>query len=333
MIGLLPRATGSILPRGLARAGPGHLNGFLPRAARSVAPITRPIAAVSLVHSRPFHESPKHLSATPPSRGRLLPEFSLEGKVIIVSGGGRGVGLTQAEGLLEAGAVVHALDILPEPDNNSDFARVASRAKNELGTSLTYHRVNVRDEKTLNEIVGAIASETGHIDGLIAAAGIQQETSALEYSAADADKMLGVNVTGVFMTAQAVARQMIERKQKGSLVLIASMSGTVANRGLICPAYNASKAAVIQLARNLAAEWGEHGIRVNTLSPGYIVTAMTAGLFEAFPERRTAWPDANMLKRLSYPEEYRGAAIFLLSDASSFMTGADLRIDGGHCAW
>jgi NAD(P)-dependent dehydrogenase (short-subunit alcohol dehydrogenase family) len=98
-------------------------------------------------------------------------------------------------------------------------------------------------------------------------------------------------------------------------------------------AYNASKAAVIQLARNLAAEWGEHGIRVNTISPGYIVTAMTAGLFEAFPERKTAWPDANMLKRLSYPEEYRGAAIFLLSNASSFMTGADLRIDGGHCAW
>lgn len=155
--------------------------------------------------------------------------------MIIVSGGARGVGLTQAEGLLEAGAVVHALDILPEPDNNSEFARVAARAKNELGSSLTYHRVNVRDQKALNDIIGAIANETGHIDGLIAAAGIQQETPALEYSVEDADKMLGVNVTGVFITAQAVARQMIDRKQKGSLVLIGSMSGTVANRGLICP--------------------------------------------------------------------------------------------------
>ncbi|OIW28042.1 putative short chain dehydrogenase [Coniochaeta ligniaria NRRL 30616] len=145
--------------------------------------------------------------------------------------------------------------------------------------------------------------------------------------------MMAVNVTGVFMTAQAVARQMIKRKQGGSLVLIGSMSGTVANRGLICPAYNASKAGVIQLARNLAAEWGEHGIRVNTISPGYIVTAMTAGLFDAFPERRKDWPNANMLGRLSYPNEYRGAAVFLLSDASSFMTGADLRVDGGHCAW
>lgn len=94
-----------------------------------------------------------------------------------------------------------------------------------------------------------------------------------------------------------------------------------------------SKAGVLQLGRNLAAEWGEYGIRVNTISPGYIVTAMTAGLFEAFPQRRVDWPNANMLGRLSLPEEYRGAAVFLLSDASSFMTGADLRMDGGHCAW
>ncbi len=165
----------------------------------------------------------------------MLPEFSLKGKVIVVSGGGRGVGLTQAEALLEAGATVHALDILEVPAAGSEFDRVAIRAKTELGSSLTYHHVDVRDQEALNEIVGGIADKTGRIDGLIAAAGIQQETPALEYSAKDADKMLGVNVTGVFMTAQAVARQMIKRKQQGSLVLIGSMSGTVANRGLICP--------------------------------------------------------------------------------------------------
>lgn len=90
---------------------------------------------------------------------------------------------------------------------------------------------------------------------------------------------------------------------------------------------------MLQLARNLAMEWGPHGIRVNTISPGYIVTAMTAPLFEKFPDRKENWPKDNMLGRLSYPEEYRGAAVFLLSDASSFMTGADLRMDGGHTAW
>lgn len=80
-------------------------------------------------------------------------------------------------------------------------------------------------------------------------------------------------------------------------------------------------------------EWGQYGIRVNTISPGYIMTAMTAPLFAEFPERKEKWPKDNMLGRLSYPGEYRGAAVFLLSDASSFMTGSDLRIDGGHCAW
>lgn len=104
-------------------------------------------------------------------------------------------------------------------------------------------------------------------------------------------------------------------------------------QGLICPAYNASKAAVLQLGRNLAAEWGEYNIRVNTISPGYIVTAMVEALFEQYPERKTQWPKENMLGRLSHPKEYRGAAVFLISDASSFMTGSDLRIDGGHSAW
>ena len=101
----------------------------------------------------------------------------------------------------------------------------------------------------------------------------------------------------------------------------------LANRGtqgLICPAYNASKAAVLQLSRNLASEWGQYGIRVNTISPGYIVTAMVEALFEKFPDRKEDWPKQNMLGRLSAPEEYRGAAAFLISDASSFMTGADL---------
>jgi NAD(P)-dependent dehydrogenase (short-subunit alcohol dehydrogenase family) len=152
--------------------------------------------------------------------------------VVVVSGGGRGLGLVQCEALLEAGAVVHAIDLLePSPE----FSKVADRAQNELGSSFTYHRLNVRDNALLNDTVANIADKHGRIDGLIAAAGIQQETSALDYSQEDCDKMMGVNVTGVFMTAQAVARQMIKRKQKGSMVLIGSMSGTVANRGLICP--------------------------------------------------------------------------------------------------
>ncbi len=228
-------------------------------------------------------------------------------------------------------SAVYALDRLPEPSPN--FAVVQKRAEAELGTSLHYRQIDVREVPALNKIVEEIASTHGRLDGLIAAAGIQQETSALDYTAEDANTMFSVNITGVFMTAQATARQMLKHKSPGSIVLIASMSGSIANRGLICPAYNASKAGVIQLARNLASEWGEHGIRVNTISPGYIVTDMVEKLFEAHPERRTEWAKQNMLGRVSMPKEYKGAAVFLISEASSFMTGADLKMDGGHSAW
>ncbi|KAE8133922.1 hypothetical protein BDV38DRAFT_273996 [Aspergillus pseudotamarii] len=260
-----------------------------------------------------------------------MPEFSLAGKVVCVSGAARGLGLTQAEALLEAGAKVYALDRLEEP--SPEFYEIQKRAKEELGTELQYRRIDVRDTERLESTIEAIADAEGRLDGLVAAAGIQQETPALEYTAQDANTMFEVNVTGVFMTSKAVAKQMIRFGNGGSIALIASMSGTIANRGLICPAYNASKAAVLQLARNLAMEWGTYNIRVNTISPGYIVTAMVEKLFAQFPERREEWPKHNMLGRLSTPNEYRGAAVFLLSDASSFMTGSDLRMDGGHAAW
>lgn len=235
MARLLPKATSSVGRGTLPRTSLQCANAIFLQRAPQLSSRPRLTVPPSAGPSRHFHQSVRRLDSPSKSRSTLLPEFSLQGRVIIVSGGARGLGLTQAEGLLEAGAVVHALDCLPDPEEGSEFARVAARAKNELGTSLTYHRVDVRNQKALNEIVGGITEGAGRIDGLIAAAGIQQETPALEYSAEDSDKMLGVNVTGAFMTAQAVARELVKRKQKGSLVLIASMSGTVANRGLICP--------------------------------------------------------------------------------------------------
>ncbi|KAL4962094.1 putative short chain dehydrogenase [Aspergillus stella-maris] len=275
---------------------------------------------------------PVKQDATPKmTASNKLPEFSLAGKVVCVSGAARGLGLTQAEALLEAGARVYALDRLEEPC--PEFTTIQKRAREELGTDFHYRRIDVRDTELLHSTIEAIANAEGRLDGLVAAAGIQQETPALEYTSQDANRMFEVNVTGVMMTAQAVAKQMIRFGNGGSIALIASMSGTIANRGLICSAYNASKAAVIQLARNLASEWGMYNIRVNTISPGYIVTAMVEQLFVQYPERRDEWPKHNMLGRLSSPQEYRGAAVFLLSDASSFMTGSDLRIDGGHAAW
>ncbi|TKA57584.1 hypothetical protein B0A49_10725 [Cryomyces minteri] len=166
---------------------------------------------------------------------KRLREYNLTDKVVLVSGAARGLGLTQAEALLEVGAtgaieIVYALDRLPEP--SADFPKIQERAEKELGTSLHYRQIDVRDTASLLRTVADIAVQHGRLDGLIAAAGIQQETPALEYTAKDADRVFKVNITGAFITAQAAAKQM----------------------GLICSAYNASKAAVIQLARNLTSE-------------------------------------------------------------------------------
>ncbi|EJD36153.1 NAD(P)-binding protein [Auricularia subglabra TFB-10046 SS5] len=261
----------------------------------------------------------------------LLPEFSLKDRVYVVTGGARGLGLTQVEAILEAGGRVYALDRLQQP--RPDFERIAARAKDELGTHLEFIPSDVRDQDAMHAIAEDIVRKEKRIDGLIAAAGIQHTDTALEYRKEDADRLFEVNITGVFMSAQAVAKQMVKLGTPGSLVLIASMSGTIANKGLICAPYNASKAGVVQLARNLAVEWGQYGIRVNTISPGYILTDMVEAEFAEHPELRKEWASHNPLGRISKAPEYRGAAVFLLSDASSFMTGADMIIDGGHRAW
>ncbi|KAF1977320.1 NAD(P)-binding protein [Bimuria novae-zelandiae CBS 107.79] len=242
-----------------------------------------------------------------------------------------------AEGLVEAGGKVHCLDRAPEPD--PAFAESAERMKRNFGGELVYHQVDVSNEDTLEQVVADIAAERQRIDGLIAAAAIQQVTPALDYSAADISKMLLVNYTGVFLSARAVARQMNKYRIHGSICLIASMSGSIANRGFIAPVYNSSKAAVVQLAKNLAMEWGRvnadgsGGIRVNSLSPGHIVTPMVSENFEKGEADRAEWEDNNMLGRLSTPEEYKAAGLFLLSRASSYMTGSNMIIDGGTTAW
>ena len=256
-----------------------------------------------------------------------------------------------AEALIEAGAtgmacvirlpglrssdpfpsLVHCLDWLEEPDD--EFGAAQKRANPDFGGLLHYNRIDVRDSDNLDSVIGGIAAKYQRLDGLIAAAGIQQVTAATEYKVEDVTKMMEINYTGVFMTAAAVARRMMEHGCKGSMVLVASISGFVANKGLISPVYNSSKAAVIQCARNLAMEWGPKGIRVNALCPGHIVTPMVLKNFEKDPSLQKKWEKENFLGRLSQPEEFRGAGLFLLSDASSFMTGSSLVIDGGHTAW
>lgn len=232
---------------------------------------------------------------------------------------------------------VYCLDRAEHPDE--EWAEAQRRVVPEWGGALHYRQQDVTDTKGLENVITEIADENQRLDGVIAGAGIQQVTPALHYNLEDVYRMLSVNYTAVFMTATHAARMMFKYKVRGSVCLIASMSGTVANKGLLSPVYNSSKAAVIQLARSLAMEWskinedGTGGVRVNCISPGHIITPMVRENFEQEPGLREMWESENMMGRLAETSEFKGPALFLLSNASSFMTGNNLIIDGGHTAW
>lgn len=148
---------------------------------------------------------------------------------------------------------------------------------------------------------------------------------------------MNVNFGGVYQSAVACARQMIKHKTTGSMVLIGSMSGLIANKGCTSSVYNPSKGAVIQLGRNLAMEWGKivdgKPIRVNVLCPGTILTAMSKRAIADDPPLGEMWNRETFIGRIAEPHEFRGPAIFLLSDASSFVTGSHMLVDGGYTAW
>ncbi len=208
--------------------------------------------------------------------------FDLSNRTVVITGGGRGLGLTIVQALLESGASVAALDILPEPSEPAWSASLSLAQRS--GLNLTYLQSDVTDSHSVNQTISEVfssAPSSQPVTGLFLAAGITSLVHALDYSAEQFRKIIDVNLTGSFLCAQAFAREYTSRNptpasesgmndegrmygQGGaSIVMTGSMSGTVANLGLDCAAYNASKAGVNQLGRNLATEWGRKGIRVN----------------------------------------------------------------------
>jgi NAD(P)-dependent dehydrogenase (short-subunit alcohol dehydrogenase family) len=180
----------------------------------------------------------------------------------------------------------------------------------------------------------AIVEDSGRMDICVAAAGILQTYNALDYPAEAFRKMFDVNTLGVFLTARAAARQMYKQPEiHGSIILIASMSGSIVNRDHHWVAYNSSKSAVLQMGRNLAAEWGPHDIRVNCISPGHIRTRMTSVYLDENPHLLAKWSNSNPLGRIGRSAEIRGVAVWLASPASSFCNGADITVSGGHGIW
>lgn len=263
----------------------------------------------------------------------IFSEFSLEGMTAVVTGGNRGLGLEMALAYVEAGAHVYVIDLPEEPCE--EFKKVAEHC-HKLDRQIEYISGDVTNVEEMNEAMPFILDHSGtnSLDICVACAGVMQTHPALEYPIEEFRKVLEVNTIGVFITAQAAARVMYKQENVGgSIILIGSMSGTVVNRDQQWVAYNTSKAAVLQMGRNLAAEWGPKGIRVNTVSPGYIRTNLVADQLDSDPDMLRRWSDANPLGRIGRPHELRGVVVWLASHASSFCNGADIIVTGGHTIW
>jgi NAD(P)-dependent dehydrogenase (short-subunit alcohol dehydrogenase family) len=237
----------------------------------------------------------------------------LEGKVIFVTGAASGIGQATVSAVRAAGAVVAAADLA---------------GTEELGIDDAAYCLDVSNPEQTDEVVARIIERFGKIDGVATCAGISVVGSVTQFTLEHWQKALAVNLTGTMLTCRAVLPHM-QAAGQGSIVTVASIYGMTG--GLGNTPYNVTKGGVLQLTRSLAADYGSDGIRVNAISPGYIDTPMT-GMFEHAPEMRDAFVDMHLLKRAGQPEEVAKVIRFLLSNEASFVTGANIPVDGGFSA-
>lgn len=244
--------------------------------------------------------------------------FSLKGKVCIVTGGYQGIGETVASYLADAGADIVIFDM-------ADATSVADNIAKEYNVRTKAYVCDVTNPTNVQECIDKAAEEMGTLDLLFNNAGICLHKPVLECESQDWLKVIDVNLNGVYYVAKAFAQYLVAQGKKGNIVNTASMSATIVNIPQEQASYNASKAAVVHLTKSLAVEWVDKGIRVNSISPGYIRTAITGN---SNPEWQKLWIESIPYKRMGTPEELAGAVIYLLSDASTYTSGCDMIIDG-----
>ncbi|MDG4893675.1 SDR family oxidoreductase [Mesorhizobium sp. WSM4976] len=251
--------------------------------------------------------------------------FKLDGGVALVTGAGSGIGQAIAIGLAEAGADVACFG----HTSNGGLEQTADKIKT-LGRKALVLTGSVTSEADLATAIDRLEAELGALTVAVNNAGIAGSEPAETMPLEKWRKVHEVNVAGVFLSCQAEARVMLPRRA-GSIINIASMSGTIVNRGLTQAHYNSSKAAVIHMSKSLAMEWADRGLRVNVVSPGYTLTPMNKRP-EVAEEIKIFKRDTPM-GRMAAPEEMVGPTVFLASRASSFVTGLDLIVDGGYVCW
>ncbi|KAI0824970.1 hypothetical protein BC628DRAFT_1376802 [Trametes gibbosa] len=271
-----------------------------------------------------------------PTPALFQSEFSLADKVALVTGANRGLGLEGALALAEAGArAVYCVDVANAP--SAEFTKVQKFAAHMHGTQggsrLEYLCVDVGDQEKMWKLGKTIGDKEGRMDVCFGAAGISGDAlESLYIPETTLQQILNVNLKGALYTAQAAGQQMARFGNGGSIVMVASIVANVSmNIGIT--SYEMAKSGVQQMARSLACELAPQGIRVNTISPGIFQTPMVDVFFRDDPATAKGIRDRAAMKRAGAPREVRGAVVWLASDASSFCTGIDVVVDGGHRAW
>jgi len=252
--------------------------------------------------------------------------FDLSGRTAIVTGGGSGIGRQMATGLAEAGANVVLCARKPER-----CEEVAAELERDLGVRAAGMRCDVRDPVQVQEVVDATRSDFDRIDILVNNAGTSWGAAPEDHPLEGWQKVIDVNLTGVFLFAQAVGRTMIE-EGGGKIVNIASVAafGGAPPHLMNAVAYNASKAGVVGFTRDLATKWAQHRINVNAIAPGWFPSDMNKVLLDARPDD---YLEHIPLRRFGGPDDLKGAVVFLASPASDFVTGQVVVVDGGQSAW